>query len=126
MVKPEDAHLLENNPELLHVGIVGGRLWLSEDALDEIEMLTGQRIDSDEPRVVIEFLRRECRQLQARDERLGDADARRNFLAFCALKGIEHAVETRYLGTDHVGAFRPEGLVADFFRASQQTSLALN
>ncbi len=122
----EDTHRIDNNPDLLHVGIADGKLWLSDDARQDIHGFTGRWPDTDNPRQMIAFLQGECRLLQAQDERLDEHAAERNFLAFCALKGIEHAIETKFLGAAHVGAFKPEALLSAFFCPPPMPSLALN
>ena len=122
----DDAHRIDNNPDLLHVGIVDGKLWLSDDAQEDIRGFTGFLPDTDSPLRMLRFLQSECRRLQAQDDPLGPDEAQRNFLAFCALKGLEHAIETKYLGPAHVGAFKPEGLIAAFFCPPLAASLSLN
>ena len=126
MNTPEDLRRIDNNPDLLHVNVVNGKLWLSDDARDDIERFTGRSPETDSPRQMIEFLQTECGLLQARDERLGEREAKDNFLAFCALKGIAHAIETKFLGAAHVGAFEPEALISVFFRPSLAPSMSLN
>lgn len=121
----DDSVDLGNNPDLLHVRIEDGRLWLSEDAQQDIEICAGHCPVTDSPRLMLEFLRTACVRLQLVDMESEEAEGA--FMSFCVLKGLEHAIETHWQGADHVGAFRPEQLLFSFTSAaSPMMSLTLH
>jgi hypothetical protein len=112
----------ENNPDLLCVDIVDGKLWLSDDVRCDIEGFAGSCLQTDSPRRMIDFLQARCAELRQVDFDDGRAD--NHFMAFCVLKGIEHAIETRLYGSDVVGDFCPEQLIAAFTSSAQTPPLS--
>lgn len=121
----DDAVSHDNNPDLLHVHIVAGRLWLSEDARQDIEVCAGHCPDTDSPIQMLAFLRAACLRLQLVD--MDSELAEGAFMSFCVLKGIEHAIETHWHGAGSTGAFRPEQLLMAFTSSlSPQASLTLH
>lgn len=121
----DDLVDLDNNPDLLHVRIDDGRLWLSDDAREDIEICAGHCPVTDSPRLMLEFLRNACFRLQLVD--MDSEEAEGAFMSFCVLKGLEHAIETHWQGAGEVGEFRPEQLLFSFTSvASPLTSLTLH
>lgn len=108
----DDVVGIEANPDLLHVGIHDGRLWLSEDAREDIEVCAGYCPDTDSPIQMLNFLRAACVRLQHVD--MDGEEAEHAFMSFCVLKGLEHAIETHWQGADAVGEFHPERLLMAF------------
>ncbi|MDN3919186.1 hypothetical protein [Roseateles violae] len=106
---------IQNNPDLLFVDIVEGRLWLSEDARCDIEGYAGDCPETESPLQMLEFLQSRCAAMQA-DYADDEGGASNDFMAFCVLKGIEHAIETLLYGQALIGQFRPEGLIEAFKR----------
>ncbi|SEK38842.1 hypothetical protein SAMN05216359_101656 [Roseateles sp. YR242] len=112
----DDVVGIHANPDLLHVRIEDGRLWLSEDARQDIEICAGRCPDTANPRLMLEFLRSACLRLQLVD--MDSEEAEGAFMSFCVLKGLEHAIDTHWQGADAVGAFQPERLLHAFTSAS--------
>ena len=108
----DDEVGIDANPDLLHVRVDDGRLWLSEDALEDIEVCAGDCPDTDSPILMLNFLRAACVRLQHVD--VDGDEAEHAFMSFCVLKGLEHAIETHWQGADSVGEFRPERLLMAF------------
>ena len=108
----DDVVGIDANPDLLHVRIDDGRLWLSEDAREDIEVCAGYCPDTDSPIQMLNFLRAACVRLQHVD--MDGDEAEHAFMSFCVLKGLEHAIETHWQGADTVGEFRPERLLMAF------------
>lgn len=92
---------VEDNPGMLHVSVVGGSVWMSEDALEDIELFTGRRPPSDNLRDVLEFLELEAVNLQRATFSL-EAKAM-NWTGYCVIRGLLHAIETKAHGRDIVG-----------------------
>lgn len=112
----DDVVGIANNPDLLHVRIHGGRLWLSEDARHDIEVCAGHCPDTESPPRMLAFLRAACRRLQLVDV---ESDlAEHAFMSFCVLKGLEHAIDTHWQGVETTGAFEPEKLLMVFTSAT--------
>lgn len=121
----DDVVGIDANPDLLHVRIVDGRLWLSEDARQDIEICAGSCPHTENPRLMLEFLRAACLRLQLID--MDTEEAEGAFMSFCVLKGLEHAIDTHWQGVDVVGAFRPETLLLAFTtHASPLASMTLH
>lgn len=114
MFQPYDDDVvgIDANPDLLHVRIEDGQLWLSDDARQDIEICAGQCPNTSNPRLMLEFLRSACLRLQLVDMESEEAEGA--FMSFCVLKGLEHAIDTHWQGADAVGAFRPEQLLHVF------------
>ncbi len=108
----DDVVGIESNPDLQHVHIVEGRLWLSEDARHDIEVCAGHCPTTESPRLMLEFLRSACLRLQMVD--MDTEEAEGAFMSFCVLKGLAHAIDTHWQGAEAVGVFRPERLLMDF------------
>ncbi|OWQ93221.1 hypothetical protein CDN99_01640 [Roseateles aquatilis] len=108
----DDVVGIDANPDLMHVRIDDGRLWLSDDARDDIEVCAGYCPTTDSPIQMLNFLRAACVRLQHVDAE-GD-QAEHAFMSFCVLKGLEHAIETHWQGVEAVGEFRPERLLMAF------------
>lgn len=108
----DDVVGIEANPDLLHVRIDDGRLWLSEDAREDIEVCAGYCPDTDSPIQMLNFLRAACVRLQHVD--IDGDEAEHAFMSFCVLKGLEHAIETHWQGAEAIGEFHPERLLMAF------------
>ena len=95
--------LIENNPDLLEVCLGGGRLWISEDARDDIATYTGQCPDTEDVREMLKFLSQQCEKLKY--DTISERASQFNFHGYCVLKSIEHAIETKMHGSDVTGEF---------------------
>jgi hypothetical protein len=121
----DDVVGIEANPDLQHVRIDDGRLWLSEDAREDIEVCAGYCPETDSPILMLNFLRAACVRLQHVD--VDGEQAENAFMSFCVLKGLEHAIETHWQGAELVGEFHPERLLMAFTtQVSPHTSLMLH
>jgi len=91
----------EDNPGMLHVSVVDGKVWMSEDVLEDIELLTGRRPDGDNLRVVQEFLKVESENLQG--ETISGSAQQMNWSGYCLMRALQHAIETKAHGRGIVG-----------------------
>lgn len=91
----------EDNPGLLHVSVVEGKVWLSEDALENLELFTGRQPPSDNLRDVLEFLKVEAENLQGAT--FSGAAQEMNWSGYCLMRGLRHAIETKAHGRDIAG-----------------------
>lgn len=91
---------IEENPGLLHVSVHEGHIWLSDDALHDLEEYTGRRPASDNARDVLEFLDTESAKLRGATFSQGAQEM--NFMGFCLMKGLRHAIEVKMFGKEHV------------------------
>ena len=103
MYTAQQIESIENNPNLLEVCLVGGRLWISEDAREDIATYTGQCPDTEDVREMLKFLSEQCENLK--HDTISERASEFNFAGFCTLKSIEHAIETKMHGADVTGEF---------------------
>ena len=104
---------LEGNPGMLHVSVFEGRIWISELALEDIETFTGRRPGSENPRQVLEFLDVECAKLQGAT--FNQSAQQVNFMGYCLMKGLRHAIETKMFGRGLVGEMPDPNMLHDSF-----------
>jgi hypothetical protein len=101
MYTREQLEESESNPGMHHVSVVDGVVWMSEDALEDIELFTGRLPASDNLRDVLEFLKVEAEKLQG--PTFSSEAQEMNWSGYCLMRGLRHAVETKALGREMVG-----------------------
>lgn len=96
-----------------HVSVHEGSIWLSQEALDDLEFFTGRRVVSEHPRDVLEFLDREAAQLQG--PTISDGAAEMNMTGYALIQGIRHAIISKMFGPEFAGDFpHPDELAMSF------------
>ena len=103
----------EGNPGMLHVCVVDGTVWMSEEALEDIERFSGRRPPSDTLREVLEFLKMEAENLQG--PTINGATRAMNWSGYCLMRGLRHAIETKALGREFVGEMPGPEVLHDSF-----------
>lgn len=106
MYTAQQIESIENNPDLLEVCLVAGKLWVSEDAREDIATYTGRCPPTEDVREMLQYLSAECEKLKY--ETISEGASQFNFHGYCVLKSIEHAIETKMHGSDVTGEF-PDG-----------------
>ena len=101
---------LNDNPDLVNVSIVDGKLWLSETALRDIALFSGEPVDSDDPGEVLRALGDACERLRASAQQVdrGDPLLERKFVGWGVLGSIAHAIRTKLHGEDVAGPWPPQ------------------
>jgi hypothetical protein len=105
-----------------HVSIHEGRVWLSPMALDDIEFFTGQKLSTEHPREVLQFLDEEAAKLQG--PTISEGASEMNYMGFCLMKGIRHAIEMKMFGPEHIGDLDPMDLQLAFVANPRRSSAA--
>lgn len=106
---------VERNPEFAHVCVIDGKVWMSQEVLDEIEDFTGRRPATECPRELTAFLHEQGRLLKGRTP--SEELARRNFIGYCLLRGVEHALSLRMHGVEYAGAMPAMEVLYDAFHS---------
>lgn len=106
---------MELNPGFADVCLVDGKVWLAQEVLDDIEEYTGHRPSTDCPRALAGFLHTQGILLK-RPVR-SEEQSRRNFIGFCLLRAIAHALDLRMHGPGFSGELPEAQLLFDAFHA---------
>lgn len=115
MYTREHAQGAEINPGFADLCLVDGKVWLSQQCLDDLEDYTGLRPDTQCPRELLMFLREQARlfKRETRSEEL----ARHNFLGYCLVRHLQHALDLRMHGAVFAGELPTAHVLYDAFHA---------
>lgn len=113
---------IDSNPGMLHVSVVNGSVWFSEDAIADLEALTGRKPPMHSLREVLVYLDLESAKLQC--DTFNESAHAMNWAGFCLMRSLRHAIETKMFGSELAGEFPDAQSMHDAFVCGPQASTA--